>query len=155
MKRMKFKGNAAIVSAIASHVLSWVAFLWLMFWPYFYQGLQTVPTVPGGPPGLSTKTHASLLAANGLWAIVPLLVPVIITALLLTIAISKRSKKVVKLTAWPLAAMLLGFCVLGAFSIGMFYLPAALAAGVTAFMLLRRKPEVADHQGTVQVRGIN
>ncbi len=141
---MRIKGNPTIVSAIVSHVLAWVAFLWLLLWPYFYQGLQTVPTVPGGPPGQITETHASLLAVNGLGVILPLLFPVVVTALLLVVAVSSN-RRVAKLTAWPLAVILLGFCVLSGFSIGMFYLPAALAAAVTAFLLLRRKTEVTTH----------
>lgn len=133
------RGNAAIGSAIVSHVLAWMAFLWLMLWPYVYLGTETVPGLPGGPPGPSTKTRASFLAVNGVRVIPILLVPVVITALLLVIAVSKQSGKVVALTAWPLVALTLGFCVLGVLSISWLYLPAALAAIVTASLLLRRK----------------
>jgi len=137
---MKNKWNVAIISALVSDVLAWVAFLWLLLWPYSYQGVSVTQTA-GGPASQITETHTSLLAANGLWAIVPLLFPVVITALLLGVALS-GNRKAAELTAWPLAAILLGFCVLSGFSIGMFYLPAALVSIVTAFLLLRRKTEI-------------
>jgi len=134
--------NAATRSAFVSHALSWVAFLWLMLWPYSYRGVSVTETVPGGPPGQSTEFHASFVAVNGLWVIPVFLVPVAITALLLAVAVQNRSRKVAALAAWPLVAMLLVFCALGVFSVGLLYLPAALAAGVAAALLLRRRTEV-------------
>ena len=143
---MKIKGNAAIVSALVSDALAWGAFLWLLLWPYSYQCISVTQTA-GEPPSQITETHTSLLAVNGLWAILPLLFPVVITALLLVVTLSSN-RRVAKLTAWPLATILLGFCVLSGFSIGMFYLPAALAAAVTAFLLLRRKTEIEATSST-------
>lgn len=142
---MKIKGNAAIVSALMSHILTWVALLWLLLWPYSYRGVKTEATVPGELPGPSTEVHASFLAVNGLRVIPILLIPVAITAILLAVTASKHSRKTTTIAAWTLVSVLLFFCVLGVFSIGPLYLPAALAAAVTAFMLLRRKPELADH----------
>ena len=133
------KWNAAIISALVSDVLAWVAFLWLLLWPYSYRGISVTQTA--GEPLQTIETHTSLLAVNGLWALVPLLFPIAITALLLAMALSSNNK-VVKLPAWPLAAILLGFCVLSGFSIGMFYLPAASVSIVTAILLLRRKTEI-------------
>ncbi|MDO8716352.1 MAG: hypothetical protein Q7J73_06045 [Dehalococcoidales bacterium] len=138
---MKIKGNAAIISALVSDALAWVAFLWLLLWPYSYRGVSITATILGGPAGQITETHTSLLAVNGLRVILPLLFPVVITALLLLMAVSSN-KRVAKLTAWPLAAILLGFCVLSGFSIGMSYIPAALVSIVTAILLLRRKTKV-------------
>ena len=140
---MKIKWDAAIVSALVSDALAWAAFLWLLLWPYSYQGTSVTQTA-GGPAGQITETHASLLAVNGLWVIIPLLFPVVITAILLIMAISSN-RRAAKLTAWPLAAILLGFCVLSGFSIGMFYMPAALVSIVTAILLLRRKTEIEAH----------
>ena len=134
---MKIKGNPAIISALVSHVLTWVAFLWLLLWPYSYRGILITQTA--GEPPQTTETYTSMLAVNGPQVILPLLFPIIITALLMAVTASNHSKKVVKLTAWPLAAILLGFSILSGFSIGMFYLPAALAASVTAVLLFRRK----------------
>ena len=144
--KMKIKGNAAIVSAMVSDALAWVAFLWLLLWPYSYQGTSITQTA-GEPPGQITETHASLLAVNGFWVIIPLLIPVVITALLLVVTLSSN-RRAAKLTAWPMAAILLVFCVMSGFSIGMFYLPAALVSIVTAFLLLRRKMEVKPPSNT-------
>ncbi len=143
---MKIKGNAAIVSALVSDALAWAASLWLLLWPYSYQGTSVTQTA-GEPAGQITETHASLLAVNGLWVIIPLLIPVVITTLLLVTAISSN-RRAAKLPAWPLAAILLGFCILSGFSIGIFYLPSALVSIVTAILLLRRKTEIKPTSST-------
>ena len=47
-----------------------------------------------------------------------------------------------KVLLWVSAALLLGFSAVGIFSIGLFYLPAALALIVSAVMGSRRMPSV-------------
>ena len=46
----------------------------------------------------------------------------------------------VALSLWGVGLLLLGFCVLAMFSVGIFYLPAALALLVAAAASLRRRP---------------
>jgi hypothetical protein len=80
---------------------------------------------------------ASFIEVNGLEGLPLLLVPVILTglgfwAILLTSQGQARSKLPLGITLWVGAVLLLGFCLVGIASIGIFYLPAALALLVSA-----------------------
>ena len=101
-----------------------------------YQGVfPTVETRPEGFAIESVEISETLLKANGLSAFPLLIGPVVLTALVVAMLMTTRikpSKR--KVSLWVAAVLLLGFCVVGAFSIGMFYLPAALALVVAAVL---------------------
>jgi hypothetical protein len=101
-----------------------------------YQGVfPTVETRPEGFAIESVEISETLLEANGLSAFPLLIGPVVLTALVVAMLMTTRikpSKR--KVSLWVAAVLLLGFCVVGAFSIGMFYLPAALALVVAAVL---------------------
>ena len=101
-----------------------------------YQGVSsTVETRPEGFAIESVEISETLLEANGLSAFPLLIGPVVLTALVVAMLMTTRikpSKR--KVSLWVAAVLLLGFCVVGAFSIGMFYLPAALALVVAAVL---------------------
>ena len=70
-----------------------------------------------------------------------LLIPVALTALaLVAVLVSESRQGTRKVALWglALAVLLLGFCVVGIFSIGLFYVPAAIALVVSAVKSLRQ-----------------
>lgn len=138
---MKFNRPAVKLSAIA-HVLAWVAFLFLVLWPSFYRGTSVTAVGTDGSGGEAVPYSGSIIAANEWWVVIPLLVPVALTALGLVVAWSWDGHGARnKLLMWALAAMLIVFCGLSMFSLGIFYLPGALAlVASSVIMLLKRGP---------------
>jgi len=91
----------------ASLGLAIAAAVFLLVWPAY-----------SGSDGVRT-THATLLAVNGPWAIVPVMFPVLVAVL--PFLSRRRALRVV-------ATILLGgFVIISGLSIGLFYLPAAVA----------------------------
>ncbi len=119
--------NAAVVSTGIAHALAWVVVLGLVFGPV-YQGVSVTAAAPGAPANEPTKTTATLIEVNG-WGVLPiLLVPAALTGLaLLTVLRTNSGQTRRRVLVWVPAVLLLGFCILGSFSIGIFYLPSALA----------------------------
>jgi hypothetical protein len=146
--------RSAIVLAALAHALAWIVFLFLVFWP-LYQGSVTtaVPAVaPDGigippvaaAPGVSSQEvrfSESILEVNGPVVLIPLAVPVLLTAAGLLVALIARGRWTRLALVLAAAVLLLGFCVLTGFSIGLFYLPAALAllASAIIFSTTRRR----------------
>ena len=91
----------------ASFGLASAAAAFLLVWPV-YSGFN----------GRST-THATLLQVNGSWVILPVLFPVFLAFLPLVFR-----KQALRITA---AAVMLVFSFLSGFTIGLFYVPAAIA----------------------------
>ena len=115
------------ISAWAAHGLAWGAGLWMALGPV-YQGVSGTPTTPGESATYATRYTATLVEQNGLWVFWLLLVPIMLSALaLLTIALTDAGQARRKALLWLPAIVLLAFCAVGIFSIGVFYLPAALA----------------------------
>ena len=105
--------------ALAAVALAVVAGLGLAFYPV-YQGESQ--TVSSSGAVTSSSDGTTLLDENGSWVALLLCVPVVLAALGLWGAIRGR-----KTLAWVSAGVLLAFCVVGGFSIGLFYLPAGLS----------------------------
>jgi hypothetical protein len=132
-------GRAVVTLSILAHLLAWGALLFLVFWPAFYQGVQATPVFPNGPPPEQqevVRVSASLIEGTGWWVLRLLLVPVALTAVALAVALRANPRSLAsKLVVGACAGLLLGFCVMGAFSIGLFYLPAALALAAAAVVM--------------------
>ena len=119
--------NAPVISIVVAHALAWIVALGLVFGPV-YQGMSVTAVAPGDIAGEPIKTTATLIDVNGLRVLPLLLAPVVMTALaLLAVLRTDAGQTRRKVLVWVLAVLLLGFCVLGSFSIGLFYLPSALA----------------------------
>ncbi len=82
----------------------------------------------GAPQVVGQAQHVSLLQHEGPSVLVPLAVPVVI-ALLGAVAGLFRSPKVLRTVS---AGLLTAFVLFGALSIGVFFLPSAIAMGVAA-----------------------
>ena len=107
--------------------MAWGAGLWLVFGPV-YQGVSVSASLPGEPSGEATRHTATLLEVNGLWVLWLLLVPVLLSGLaLLAVAFTDAGQARRKASLWLAALALLAFCLVGILSIGLFYLPVALA----------------------------
>ena len=132
------KSRAALASATAAHVLGWAAFLWLVFSPFSYQGLSATPVnLEGNGTSESTvvRYSASFTDVNGYWPLIPLFIPEFVTGLALLFLLTRKKRRNANaLVVWSLTTILLVFCGLGYYGFGIFYLPAAIAMIVTAFI---------------------
>ena len=130
--------DAVVISTGVAHVLTWVAAIGLLVGPV-YQGVSETAVTPGGVASESRRFTATLVEVNGLRVLPLLLAPVALTALALLAALitgvglARRS-----VFMWVSSVLLLGFCAVGIFTIGLFYLPAAVALIVSAVMGSRR-----------------
>ena len=131
--------NAAVASTGIAHVLAWVVVLGLVFGPV-YQGVSVSAAAPGAPANEPIKTTATLIEVNG-WRVLPiLLVPAALTGLaLVTILKTNAGQTRRRVLVWAASILLLGFCILGSFSIGIFYLPSALALVVSSILVSRSR----------------
>ncbi len=116
--------KATVIIAAAAHVLAWVPGLFLALGPA-YSGSSN-----GGEPDTQT-----LLEVSGLYGAFVLLVPVLLTGVVLMAVWRGRASEAL---LWGIALGLSGLCVLAAASIGMLYIPAALALVFTAVLNARR-----------------
>lgn len=116
-----------MISTGTAHVLAWVVVLWLVFGPV-YQGASVTAVAPGATPSEPSRTTSTLIEVNG-WRVLPiLLMPAALTGLALLTVLRTRAGQVRRqVLVWVQAVLLLVFCALGSFSIGVFYLPSALA----------------------------
>jgi hypothetical protein len=126
------RGRLAAVVAI---VLATVAGVWLVVWPCLYTG------VTSSPRGDDVHTCSSLIAENGAWVLALLAVPVVVTVLGF-FAVVGRFRAV----TWALALLLFALCILAAFSIGLFYLPSAIALIVAAARHDRTQPRTSGRR---------
>ena len=131
--------KATVVSAVVAHVLAWAAALWLAFGP-LYQGESVALVTPNGVESEPTGFTATLIEVNGLRVLPLLMAPVALTGVALLAALVMTAGQVKrKVFLWVSAGLLLGFCAVGIFSIGLFYLPAALALAAAAIKGSRRR----------------
>ena len=124
--------GATAIAALTAHALAWGVGLYMVFGPV-YQGVSVTATLPGEPPGQATRHTETLLEANGLWVPWLLFVPILLTGLvLLAIRLTHPGQARRKVLLWLPSVVLLAFCAVAIASIGMLYLPAALALLVAA-----------------------
>ena len=115
----------AVWVALAALLLALAAGSWLAFSPGFYQGVSVTASSSGEV--VQRSEQASLLAENGMWVLGLLAVPVALTGL--GVFGAARSLRVL---LWSVAVVLLVFSVVSAMTIGLFYLPSAIALLVAA-----------------------
>jgi hypothetical protein len=127
--------RTTIISAAIAHGLSWAALLFLVFWPATYQGVSAIPEPSSGieQPAEQERFTASLIEVNG-WDVLPVLfIPILLSGVGLVAALTRNTHPMVgRIALWGSVAFILVFCLIGIFSIGMFYLPSALALIIAA-----------------------
>ena len=121
----------AIASAALAHFLAWVASLYFAFYPCVYQGVTV--TTQTGVTITESGCAGSLVTVNGLRVLLVLAVPVAITGLGLFAMISNVvTYGVARILLWSSGISMALICLLGALSVGVLYMPAALAMIVSA-----------------------
>ena len=121
-----------------AHTLAWIVALGLTFGPV-YQGVSGAAVIPGDVSSEYTRVSATLIDINGLRVLPLLMAPVVLTALaLLAVLLTDAWSAKRKVLVWVSAVLLLVFCGVGSFSIGLFYLPAALVLVLSAVIGSRR-----------------
>ena len=113
-----------------------------------YGGMTVRASAPGEPPGEAIRHSATLIAANGLLHVgLLLLIPLALTGMaVLAIYFTHRWEKLHRWLLWLPAIVLLGFCVVAMMSIGVFYLPAAVALLCGAVLDAARGSRANTHQ---------
>ena len=108
-------------------------------------GSSQTCTATSGEPAVCTRASTVLLSSEGPWVLVPLSLPAL--ACLLPLVLRSR------VVGWVVAVALVVFCLLTGFTVGLFFLPVALAALVLAFHGIgpTRGAEVHDHE----MRGVS
>ena len=139
--------GGATLAAWVAHILAWGVGLWLAFGPA-YSGVSAVPVEVNPETGQATAPETveatrhtmTLIEANGLQAILYLLLPIALTGLsALAVRLTGVSRLVRKGIQWASAVALLAACAVAFLSIGLFYLPSAIALLVGACLGLPRK----------------
>ncbi len=131
----------ALKAALVSHIFAWVSLLLLVFWTGFYSGQSSTAVVVNGTGSQSQTTStfvgseatteslsASVVEINGFRIIPVLAIPVALTAAaaMAVVLLPTRPRFGMSL-AWTCTISIVLFSLLGAFSIGLFYFPAAMA----------------------------
>jgi hypothetical protein len=119
------------IGAICSLLLASAAGLGLALWPCAYEGVEAAG---GGAP--ERQFCESLVEANGISVLSVLVLPVLLAGVGL-VAVRRRHRGVLVVTVVALVA----FCVLALASVGLFYLPAAVAL-VIAVVGWRHEPSL-------------
>ncbi|MYE54341.1 MAG: hypothetical protein F4X34_03990 [Chloroflexi bacterium] len=139
MNRTKVSTAAAIIA----HILAWAATLFFLFRPV-YSGVSVSP----GESSTSGVTGRTLVEVNGLWSALLLVIPVALTAVTLIASLPNPARPRLMLTLrWASFVLLLAFCAVSALSIGIFYLPAAIATLVLAIVGPYRRSQSVDNSG--------
>ena len=125
------RARLGIASAALAHFLAWAVSLYFAFYPCVYQG--TTITTQTGVTIRDSGCAGSLVTVNGLSVLLVLVVPVAITGLGLFATISNVvTYGVARILLWSSGISMALICLLGALSVGILYIPAALATIVAA-----------------------
>ena len=135
--------DLALSAASISHLLAWVAFVLLVFAP-FYHGASVTATAPGAIPSQPVQATATFIEVNG-WGVLPIvLTPVAISGVgLLGVILAGPGLVWRRAPLGVSTLLLLGFCIVGRLSIGVLYLPAALAMALAGAVSLGQRKERA------------
>ena len=125
------RARLAIASATLAHFLAWAVSLYFAFYPCVYDG--TTVTTQSGITISESGCSGSLVTVNGLRVLLVLAVPVAITGLgLFAIISSMVTYGVTRILLWASGISMVLICLMGALSVGVLYIPSALAMMVSA-----------------------
>ena len=121
--------SVPIVSAWAAHAYAWAAGLFLAFGPVYSSASAPATDLYGLDAGqIWPGPSSSLVAQNGLYVVPLLLLPIFLTGHVLMTMYFLRVRRIPRrVLLWMPPVILLGCCLVAAMSIGVLYLPAALA----------------------------
>ena len=125
------RARLGIASATLAHFLAWAVSLYFAFYPCVYDG--TTVTTQSGITISESRCSGSLVTVNGLRVLLVLAVPVAITGLgLFAIISSMVTYGVTRILLWASGISMVLICLMGALSVGVLYIPSALAMMVSA-----------------------
>ena len=125
------RAKLGIASAVLAHFLAWAVSLYFALYPCVYDGATV--TTQTGVTIRETGCAGSLVTVNGLRVLLVLAVPVAITGLGLFAMISNVvTCGVARILLWASGISMALICLLGALSVGVLYIPAAIAMLVSA-----------------------
>ena len=118
-----------MVSAWAAHAFAWAAGLFLAFGPVYGSASAPATDVYGlGAGQIWPGPSSSLVVQNGLYVVPLLLLPIFLTGhVLITMYFIRVGRVSRRVLVWTSAVILLGSCLVAMMSIGLLYLPSALA----------------------------
>jgi hypothetical protein len=125
-------GRRAFYSTIAAFAWS-VLLVVAAFTVPIYSGAESAVSSSGSIQ--SVATSSTLVAVNGQWVLIPIFVPAVIT-LLVWIALHRkcsRGSNLASFVAWALVGLLAVFCLVAAFTIGVFIVPVAALLAYATF----------------------
>ena len=107
----------SLTAALIAHILAWAATIFFLFGPVY------------------RPTGATLIEVNGLSAALLIVIPVALTAITLIATLPNPAHpRLMLILRWASFALMLLFCIAGALSIGIFYLPSTIAMLVAAVL---------------------
>ena len=111
------RSKVSLTAALIAHILAWAATIFFLFGPVY------------------RPTGATLIEVNGLSAALLIVIPVALTAITLNASLPGATRpRLMLILRWAAFVLMFLFCVVSALSIGIFYLPAAVAALVAAII---------------------
>ena len=133
------------MGAICSLLLAVAAGLGLALWPCAYRGVEAA-----GGGGPERQLCGSLVEANGVSVLGVLALPVLLAGVGL-VAVRRRRRPILIVVMVALVV----FCVLAAASVGLFYLPAAVAVvvAVVGWRHLPSPPPAVDGPSAAEGKG--
>ena len=118
----------SLTAALLAHIFAWAATLFFLFWP-IYSGVSVSP----GESGSSSVSSSTLIEVNGLWVALLIVLPIVVTAVALIASLPGGAHPhVMLILRWAAFALLLLFCAAAIYSIGVFYIPAAIGVFIAA-----------------------
>ena len=118
----------SLTSALLAHIFAWAATLFFLFWPV-YSGVS----ISAGDDGTSIVSGKTLIEVNGILAALLIVLPIIFTAVALIASLPGAARpRLMLILRWTAFALTLLFCAAGIYSIGIFYIPAAIGVFVAA-----------------------
>jgi hypothetical protein len=105
--------------------------------------------------GITIPIWLSVSAYQSMWPLPALYLIEMVAVSIFTALLVLRGGRKAVLAPWVAAGILTAFSILGAFSVGFFYLPSALIFGLLAvFSDVRRKGPILGHLGLGVVAGL-
>ena len=135
--------RAALVSAAIAHALAWAAALYLLLAAAYV--VETVDaTLPGEQPAEPVRTTETFVEANGLYGMAVAFAPAVLTGVALFGLLALRDRHALRMTAlWVPSIAVAALCFGAIFTIGLLYVPAAVALFVAALAELAHRPNEA------------
>lgn len=130
-----------LVSAAIAHALTWAIALFLLF-VLTYETESVEATFPGEEPGEAVSSTETFVDVNGLYGISVVLAPVALSGIAVLGQFVYRDHLFRRMAAlWLPLIAILALCFAAIYTIGVLYIPSAIALFVAALADLAHRPE--------------